>query len=198
MRSHLSTPAVIAVFLVTLSCKEDEKTTRVWGTIRANAAPEDTVLHGETLGETGTDLIGYCRLTDNRFSFAFATDSKIHLSSGDFYYEILGVEGPPSEGANDENGVLRENEDRTFKSVYIWLDSGEWRFDQGAMIEDECRVSLFAKSASGDLTSLDFGKETFQYALGIDCFNGLNPVENTTANDSLTGIRATLWFNHCE
>jgi hypothetical protein len=198
MRGLFIKIVIVAVCFSLASCEETEKETMVWGTIQVDAASSATRLDGGTLAEKGADYVGSCKLENNRFSFAIGSATKNNLTGADFYYEILGIEGPPSKNPYTDTGDPRDNEERSMRSGYVWINVGEWRFNSDDILEERCRVSLFAEAGSGDLTPLSYGKKSFQYLVKITCPGGLDYVPNSQVGPELTGINAELWFANCD
>ena len=207
-RSFWMVATALAV-MTTASCGDETRAPMVWGSAVAPGTTDSegksgpVKIYGYTLGDSGEDGFGYCRYSDNKFSFAFGTKNPAALSySSDYYFSITGVEGPPSAEPYDENGEPRTDEKRTFESGEIYTSAGTWHFDQGDMKPDRCLAVVFATGGTGNLTTLEFGKQPFDYLVNIDCDFGLNGVPSdlapTEPASELSGFSMTVWFKNCE
>lgn len=176
-----------------ISCDESTEETLVWGTVHALA--DSKTVNGFSLGDEGSDLVGYCRYENKKFSFAIGDAMPANT---DFYYTIVGVKGPPSSKPY-ENGELRTDDDKSFTGGEIWTNQGAWMLDSDGINDEKCKVVLFAEAGSGDLTPKKFSKKPFQYVLKIDCIDGLNSVPNIhSAGFELDGFEVELWFDNCD
>lgn len=197
MRGFLGKLVLVSLFAQMLSCVEVNDETKVWGTIQVDTMATATRLDGETLAPKGADLVGSCKLENNRFGFTLGSNNKNSVTGGDFYYEIYGIPGPPSQDPYTEGGALRSNENRSFTSGYVWVKTGEWSIAADDIL-DNCDVSLFAAAGPNDFTPLSFGKKEFEYVVKIDCYGGLDYIPNNQVGQDLAGIRAELWFANCD
>ena len=181
-----------------VSCDETEEKPIVWGTLQTDASQNVKTIHGLTLGQTNADYTGYCRYENKKFSFALGEDAP---PLTDFYYSIEGVDGPPSENPYTDDGELRTDDDKHFETGQIWTTEGAWDLKEDLILDEYCKVVLFAEAGPSDLTPKEFGKKTFQYVVKINCQGGLDFIPNeydAAAGPDLTGFRLELWFDNCD
>ncbi len=207
MRSFITRLTVGACLLVMSSCEQEAAETWVWGTFvpDSNGASETPIDGSEerplsgTLAAKSADYIGSCVYAEKRFSFTVASKNRNNLGPADFYFEINNINGPPSKNPYTAQGAPREDEERAFRSGYIWTAVGGWTIQPDDIIENRCRVVLFSEAGSGDLTPVKFGKKSFQYLVKIECPAGLDSIESSMPDRwELNGLNAELWFDNCE
>lgn len=180
-----------------LSCGNDgDDTQMVWGVIKVDTTPNDKVIKGASLAQSGADYRGFCKYENKKFSFGIGDPPPVT----DFRVEMSGIEGPPSENPYTEDGTLRSDETGHFTKGQIWNQQGGYIIEESSIIEDRCQVVLFAAAGSGDLTPKEYGKKKFQYVVKVDCLAGLDsiPSEYDDAGQALTGFELELWFNNCD
>ncbi len=193
------------VFFAFISCDETVNPTMVWGTVWARGINGTVALQGATLGESlaDADMIGSCSYENNKFSFVVGRDLPKSIDwDKEYFFEIKGIQGPPSKKPYLADGTLREDDQSTFTEGRIYTVSGAWIFQEKNIVADKCKVVLFAEAETGDLTPKEYGKSPFDYVVKIDCTAGLENVESqlsgATKNDILTGFNVMLWFKNCE
>ncbi len=191
--------AALLVLLLT-SCNEESETAMVWGTLSYyDSFGSHFEASGGTLETGGGDYYGSCQYSQDKFHFIVGSRNVSKMNSAsDYYFEIRGIEGPPSTGPYVSAETPRSDEDRGFSNGRIATGGKDWVFDTGLINRERCKATLFVEAKEGDLTPLKYQKKRFEYLVKINCINGIKDAQNQTGPvQPLNGFELELWFDQC-
>jgi hypothetical protein len=189
--------------LVSMACEEPAPPSKVHGTVECSACAQTFNVSGE-LSEGDSKYYGYCKTDDaDNLKFVVGTSDRTHATaSSDFFLQIAGIQGPPTEGvycstpgqAINSDGCSGEDDE----NLYTGFEQGfiknvnEFAFSQGDAADEElCVVELYAVPIEGEL---DPKQGSFDYYMSLDCRTLDIP---SASGESLNWVRAQLWFGNC-
>jgi hypothetical protein len=192
---YRTTAIAIGLFaLFAASCEEPAPPSKVYGTVDCNACSQEFTVNGE-LSEGDSKYYGYCKVDgDKNLKFVVGTNDKTHATaSSDFYFQLTGVEGPPTEGVYASITPLlpKDGPDTDFDSGFI-KNVNEFAFSQGDASDQElCVVELYAVPVEGEVNP---NQASFDYYMRLNCRTLDIP---STSGATLNWVRAELWFDNC-
>jgi hypothetical protein len=191
---RITTTVICLLSLAALSCEEPATPSGVYGTVECSTCSQTFTVNGD-LSEGDSKYYGYCEVDgDKNLKFVVGTDDKSHATaSSDFYFQLTGVEGPPTEGvyASTTPLLTKDGPSTDFDQGFI-KNVNEFAFSQGdAGDQDLCMVELYAVPIEGEV---DPNQASFDYYMRLNCRTLGIP---STSGATLNWVRAELWFDNC-
>ena len=197
---------VVALFglaaIVQLACDEPVTNAYVEGEFEFSAQPPDYSFQPTgSLAQSGATYYGYCKYSADtqKFEFEVGDVAKASVdSASQTYVKFTGIAGPPADAAYlDAGNKIIDNEDpakrTSFAKGYVSNGGNDFVFDQPEPPGNEsCYVTLFAKAAQGEVTSVE--EKPFTYYVELFC-TGLDDV--MSGDQELVSFNGFFFFQGC-
>jgi hypothetical protein len=166
----------------------------VHGFIRCSHCQDEFNVSG-SLGEDGAKYYGYWTLDGEDLSLVVATDTlEEATASSDFYFELTGIEGPPTTGYKDPV-LLVTKDDPSLHTGFdecTMVNVNHFVFGSAQAADpDLCVVKLFAEPAEGELNP---NLEQFDYFVWFKC-QTISVPSSADSTIQLTSVEAELFLS---